>query len=395
MNNDVNPFGSPNQQPGTQPSSTPNPFGSAPSQPVQPTTQLATPQAPTMGVAASQPVAGLTGDSSVAGSASATSTNQAGSTVNSSSSSNPFGAPVGGGFPTSGGSAPVSPFNSFPADTTTPITTNPSLKPKRSKAPLMALGIGLVLIIAAIVAVVIYFMTSNVTADDYAEAVSKIESIDKELSESIDDSSLSNISSIGDMDADSMNQIVDDAKKELDDTKSKLEELGKLKAVAHDEDAKKLYDNLISDFDNLSNTYSSVMDKAKAIMPVAQKIYSAISSIGSISYSNYSSIDYGSIADAYRDVATAAKGAETDDEELRDILDQIADAYSQMADYIEAVAAGDLSAEAPDMSSMDDLSDRMNEVMSTDDMVDAASKVSDSYQALYKYLQDKSSDSSK
>ena len=169
-----------------------------------------------------------------------------------------------------------------------------------------------------------------------------------------------------------MNQIVDDAKKELDDTKSKLEELGKLKAVAHDEDAKKLYDNLISDFDNLSNTYSSVMDKAKAIMPVAQKIYSAISSMGSISYSNYSSIDYGSIADAYRDVATAAKGAETDDEELRDILDQIADAYSQMADYIEAVAAGDLSAEAPDMSSMDDLSDRMNEVMSTDDMVDAA-----------------------
>ena len=117
--------------------------------------------------------------------------------------------------------------------------------------------------------------------------------------------------------------------------------------------------------------------------------------MGSISYSNYSSIDYGSIADAYRDVATAAKGAETDDEELRDILDQIADAYSQMADYIEAVAAGDLSAEAPDMSSMDDLSDRMNEGMSTDDMVDAASKVSDDYQALYKYLQDKSSDSSK
>ena len=382
MNNDVNPFGSPSQQPGTQPSSTPNPFGSTPSQPVQPTTQPATPQAPTMGAAATQPAAGLTGGSSVAGSAPATSTNQAGSTVNSSSSSNPFGTPVSGGLPTSGGSAPVSPFNSFPADTTTPITTNPSLKPKRSKAPLMALGIGLVLIIAAIVAVVVYFATSNVTADDYAEAVSKIESIDKELSESIDDSSLSNISSIGDMDVDSMNQIVDDAKKELDDTKSKLEELGKLKAVAHDEDAKKLYDNLISDFDNFSNTYSSVMDKAKAIMPVAQKIYSAISSMGSISYSNYSSIDYGSIANA-------------DDEELRDILDQIADAYNQMADYIEAVAAGDLSAEAPDMSSMDDLSDRMNEVMSTDDMVDAASKVSDDYQALYEYLQDKSSDSSK
>lgn len=278
--------------------------------------------------------------------------------------------------------ASATPANQAPSpfgDTATPAA------PKKShKGLIIGLSAGLVAIIIAVVAVVLLINMNKVTADDYDSAMTKLSDTYQVLNDT--DGSLTS-SSASSMDESELSDIIDKSKKAMDDGQKQLDELGKLKAIAKDSDAKDKYDKLNSSYKDLKDKMNQYMDTIKQILPV----YTAVQKVSDIDYS-YDDSYYSQMSQAYQGVADAASKAKIEDKtaasaisDLRDAAQAYADYYKKQADKQE-VSYSSVSSASRKYSSA---SSKLSSSLSPSDLLDASSKLSRAYSGLNSYLSDK------
>lgn len=358
MNDSPNPFGQPNPQPNpvqpngsTNPVNPTNPFGgpqsAAPVTPVVPTTSAT----PTMS-STSIP--------------SATSTTPAGTTA-------PFDTQSGvNATPTS------SAFPATPASSTTPVAPAPTNKPK-SKIKFIVGGI--VAAIVIVVAVVLIIMvTGKPSAKDYEAAYEHIKTMTNDTR-----SAVSGISS-----ATTQAEIEENADKvidAIDSAQASIDELGKMPAIAKDEEAKRLYDDWKAKFDDVSKETEEVVTKLKQIAPVVE----ALNKFNTIDTTTASGIEEG--INAFDELAKVASSTEVDDKDLSEALDKIENASRTLTTAYRAALSGG----AVDSSSMYDALSDLNDAQrtfnktfsSTSNMVSLGNEADDAQFELVNYLIDR------
>lgn len=358
MNDSPNPFGQPNPQPNpvqpngsTNPVNPTNPFGglqsAAPVTPVVPTTSAT----PTMS-STSMP--------------SATSTTPAGTTA-------PFGTQSGvNATPTS------SAFPATPASSTTPVAPAPTNKPK-SKIKFIVGGI-IAAIVIVVAVVLIIMVTGKPSAKDYEAAYEHIRTMTNDTQ-----SAVSGISS-----ATTQAEIEENADKvidAIDSAQASLDELGKMPAIAKDEEAKKLYDDWKAKFDDVSKETEEVVTKLKQIAPVVE----ALNKFNTIDTTTASGIEEG--INAFDELAKVASSTEVDDKDLSEALDKIENASRTLTTAYRAALSGG----AVDSSSMYDALSDLNDAQrtfnktfsSTSNMVSLGNEADDAQFELVNYLIDR------
>lgn len=358
MNDSPNPFGQPNPQPNpvqpngsTNPVNPTNPFGgpqsAAPVTPVVPTTSAT----PTMS-STSMP--------------SATSTTPAGTTA-------PFGTQSGvNATPTS------SAFPATPASSTTPVAPAPTNKPK-SKIKFIVGGI-IAAIVIVVAVVLIIMVTGKPSAKDYEAAYEHIKTMTNDTQ-----SAVSGISS-----ATTQAEIEENADKvidAIDSAQASLDELGKMPAIAKDEEAKKLYDDWKAKFDDVSKETEEVVTKLKQIAPVVE----ALNKFNTIDTTTASGIEEG--INAFDELAKVASSTEVDDKDLSEALDKIESASRTLTTAYRAALSGG----AVDSSSMYDALSDLNDAQrtfnktfsSTSNMVSLGNEADDAQFELVNYLIDR------
>lgn len=358
MNDSPNPFGQPNPQPNpvqlngsTNPVNPTNPFGgpqsAAPVTPVVPTTSAT----PTMS-STSMP--------------SATSTTPAGTTA-------PFDTQSGvNATPTS------SAFPATPASSTTPVAPAPTNKPK-SKIKFIVGGI-IAAIVIVVAVVLIILVTSKPSAKDYEAAYEHIKTMTNDTR-----SAVSGISS-----ATTQAEIEENADKvidAIDSAQASIDELGKMPAIAKDEEAKRLYDDWKAKFDDVSKETEEVVTKLKQIAPVVE----ALNKFNTIDTTTASGIEEG--INAFDELAKVASSTEVDDKDLSEALDKIENASRTLTTAYRAALSGG----AVDSSSMYDALSDLNDAQrtfnktfsSTSNMVSLGNEADDAQFELVNYLIDR------
>ena len=368
MSDNVNPFGQPNQQPNSTPATPPSPFGQAATTPgasnVSTSQTTPTSPAPTAGqpTTPTSPFAGAnmsTGATNPVGSMPGT-----GMPTTPNGATQPFGTSGGsignGSAPMAGGTAPM------------------TVKAKHGNKKMLFGIIGSVVAVLIIIAVVIVFLVSGrVTADDYDQAVDTLVGVNDSASDLTSDFDLY---SVEDMDDSELNDMIDALNQAMDDGQGQLDKLGKMKAITSDDDAKSLYDALNSKYGEYSDRIKGIITDVQQVMPVVRTINDLEDS------SVYG--DYSQLASVYQQIADTAKNTKVDNEELASALSDLADACQDFADYANQLAAGNYSADTPDMDKIYDATSRIQDVFSYDDLFDLSSDLSDCYYDLYDYLSD-------
>lgn len=358
MNDSPNPFGQPNPQPNpvqpngsTNPGNPTNPFGgpqsAAPVTPVVPTTSAT----PTMS-STSIP--------------SATSTTPAGTTA-------PFGTQSGvNTTPTS------SAFPATPTSSTTPVAPAPTNKPK-SKIKFIVGGI-IAAIVIVVAVVLIIMVTGKPSAKDYEAAYEHIKTMTNDTR-----SAVSGISS-----ATTQAEIEENADKvmdAIDSAQASLDELGKMPAIAKDEEAKKLYDDWKAKFNDVSKETEEVVTKLKQIAPVVE----ALNKFNTIDTTTASGIEEG--INAFDELAKVASSTEVDDKDLSEALDKIENASRTLTTAYRAALSGGAVDSNSMYDALSDLSDAQRTFnktfSSTSDMVSLGNEADDAQFELVNYLIDR------
>lgn len=358
MNDSPNPFGQPNPQPNpvqpngsTNPGNPTNPFGgpqsAAPVTPVVPTTSAT----PTMS-STSIP--------------SATSTTPAGTTA-------PFGTQSGvNTTPTS------SAFPATPTSSTTPVAPAPTNKPK-SKIKFIVGGI-IAAIVIVVAVVLIIMVTGKPSAKDYEAAYEHIKTMTNDTR-----SAVSGISS-----ATTQAEIEENADKvmdAIDSAQASLDELGKMPAIAKDEEAKKLYDDWKAKFNDVSKETEEVVTKLKQIAPVVE----ALNKFNTIDTTTASGIEEG--INAFDELAKVASSTEVDDKDLSEALDKIENASRTLTTAYRAALSGGAVDSNSMYDALSDLSDAQRTFSktfsSTSNMVSLGNEADDAQFELVNYLIDR------
>ena len=358
MNDSPNPFGQPNPQPNpvqpngsTNPVNPTNPFGgpqsAAPVTPVVPTTSAT----PTMS-STSMP--------------SATSTAPAGTTAPFDTQSGVNAAPTSSAFPAT------------PASSTTPVAPAPTNKPK-SKIKFIVGGI-IAAIVIVVAVVLMILVTSKPSAKDYEAAYEHIKTMTNDTR-----SAVSGISS-----ATTQAEIEENADKvidAIDSAQASIDELGKMPAIAKDEEAKRLYDDWKAKLDDVSKETEEVVTKLKQIAPVVE----ALNKFNTIDTTTASGIEEG--INAFDELAKVASSTEVDDKDLSEALDKIENASRTLTTAYRAALSGG----AVDSSSMYDALSDLNDAQrtfnktfsSTSNMVSLGNEADDAQFELVNYLIDR------
>lgn len=273
----------------------------------------------------------------------------------------------------------ANPFNSGAPTATSAPAFQPSnqSKPKKSGSKGLIIGIvvGVVALILIVAAIVIFVMMGKVTADDYDEAIDALADVNRVTS---DVSSEIDINDIEDGDADALNDAIDEVDKTIKDGQTKIDDLGKLKAITNDDESKKLFDDLNSKYGAFGDSAKQILNRVKSVMPVL----TAMTNVDDISYS-----DYAAMATGYQNIADAAKKADADGD-LRSALDDLAESCQEYATYYQQRAAGQYPDQRPSYSKLSNATDKLQESFSYDDLMDKASEVSDAYNDLSEHLYD-------
>ena len=361
MNDSPNPFGQPNPQPNpvqpngpTNSSNLNNPFGNP---------QSAAPTTPVTPTASSTP-----GPLAFSATPSSSTTSATPTGV-----SSPFGTQNGANS-TQASSA----FPAAPSSSTAPAAPTPTGKPK-SKIKFIVGGI-IAAIVIVVAVVLIIMVTGKPSAKDYEAAYEHIKTMTNDTQ-----SAVSGISS-----ATTQAEIEENADKvmdAIDSAQASLDELGKMPAIAKDEEAKKLYDDWKAKFNDVSKETEEVVTKLKQIAPVVE----ALNKFNTIDTTTASGIEEG--INAFDELAKVASSTEVDDKDLSEALDKIENASRTLTTAYRAALSGG----AVDSSSMYDALSDLNDAQrtfnktfsSTSNMVSLGNEADDAQFELVNYLIDK------
>ena len=302
---------------------------------------------------------------------------------------NPFGEQPAKVEPTPAPSQPVgdstqvNPFGAPIPPTPDGNTTGGNNTKKPMNVKLIGGIVAGVLVLAAVITTVaIVFAMSKVTAKDYDEAMDKL----IEVTDSISDvDSEADIYNLGNMSEAEIAEAVDTVNSMMNEAQTKVDELGDMKAIAKDDEAKKLYEDFLTKFGDFKAATDNVMNSVKLLAPVLVTMKSA----DDIAYD-----DYAGMKAVFQEVADKARAIKTDNSNLRSALDNIASAADAFAAYYEQLENGDISSLDFDSiydasEKLDDASDALEEAMNTDSITSISDEVSDSYEALSDYLYDR------
>ena len=173
----------------------------------------------------------------------------------------------------------------------------------------------------------------------------------------------------------------------IDSAQASLDELGKMPAIAKDEEAKKLYDDWKAKFNDVSKETEEVVTKLKQIAPVVE----ALNKFNTIDTTTASGIEEG--INAFDELAKVASSTEVDDKDLSEALDKIENASRTLTTAYRAALSGG----AVDSSSMYDALSDLNDAQrtfnktfsSTSNMVSLGNEADDAQFELVNYLIDK------
>ena len=334
MNDNVNPFGQPDQQPTpAQPAGPTNPFANGPA---TPTATPATPVAPT--------------ESASPGNPSPATTPQPVAT----DSTSPFGA------------------------TTLPPTPSVQVKKKTNVKMLVGIIVGVVALLAIVITVVVVVMGGQPTADDYDAAYDATKDITTAVSDITSDVDFSS-----DATESEMTEMADTVIAAVDTGQGKIDELGKMAAITKDSQAKELFDTLNSKYGDMGAKVKEMMNNFKQIAPVMAAMYQ----ISDMSYSDRS--DYQVMAANFKNLADVAGGATIDNADLKSAVDKIASASQSISNYYQQAAGGnipdyDIISDAQD--DYYDAQDVLSDVFSVSDLYDLSGDVDDAQYDLADYL---------
>lgn len=277
----------------------------------------------------------------------------------------------------------VSPFDQ-PATSQTGATPNtPTTPKKKGHGKLIAGVIGGVLVVAAIIVAVILFMTmGKPSAEDYEAAYDATIDLTNTVSDVIGDVDFND----DDATEDDMKSMADQVISAVDTGQGEIDELGKMTAVANDEEAKQIFDEFNSKYGELSTSVKNLMNDFKQMAPVT----AVMLEISDISYSDMD--DYAAMANIYQRLADTAKSTTIDNADLKKAVDNIADASAAYANYFQQAAGGtypdyDIVSDASDLYY--DAQDILSDVFSTSDLYDLGNDVDDVQRDLADYLWDK------
>ena len=301
---------------------------------------------------------------------------------------NPFGEQPAKVEPTpalsqpAGDSTQVNPFGTPIPPTPDGNTTGDNNTKKPMNVKLIGGIVAGVLVLAAVITTVaIVFAMSKVTAKDYDEAMDKL----IEVTDSISDvDSEADIYNLGNMSEAEIAEAVDTVNSMMNEAQAKVDELGDMKAITKDDEAKKLYEDFLTKFGDFKAATDNVMNSVKLLAPVLVTMKSA----DDIAYD-----DYAGMKAVFQEVADKARAIKTDNSNLRSALDNIASAADAFAAYYEQLENGDISSLDFDSiydasEKLNDASDALEEAMDTDSITSISDEVSDSYEALGDYLYD-------
>lgn len=338
MNDNVNPFGQPDQQPTpAQPAGSTNPFANGP---VTPTATSAAP------VASTEPA--------TPGNPFPTTTPQPGTT----DSASPFGA------------------------ATLPPTPSVQVKKKTNVKMLVGIIVGVVALLAIVITVVVVVMGGQPTADDYDAAYDATKDITTAVSDITRDVDFSS-----DATESEMVEMADTVIAAVDTGQGKIDELGKMTAITKDSEAKELFDTLNSKYGDMGAKIKEMMNNFKQIAPVM----AAMHQISDMSYSDRS--DYQVMAANFKNLADVASSATIDNADLKSAVDKIASASQSISNYYQQVAGDnipdyDIISDAQD--DYYDAQDVLSDVFSVSDLYDLSGDVDDAQYDLADYLWDQS-----
>lgn len=334
MNDNVNPFGQPDQQPTpAQPAGPTNPFANGPA---APTATPATPVAPT--------------ESASPGNPSPATTPQPVAT----DLTSPFGA------------------------TTLPPTPSVQVKKKTNVKMLVGIIVGVVALLAIVITVVVVVMGGQPTADDYDAAYDATKDITTAVSDITSDVDFSS-----DATESEMTEMADTVIAAVDTGQGKIDELGKMAAITKDSEAKELFDTLNSKYGDMGAKVKEMMNNFKQIAPVMAAMYQ----ISDMSYSDRS--NYQVMATNFKNLADVAGGATIDNADLKSAVDKIASASQSISNYYQQAAGGnipdyDIISDAQD--DYYDAQDVLSDVFSVSDLYDLSGDVDDAQYDLADYL---------
>ena len=338
MNDNVNPFGQPDQQPTpAQPAGPTNPFANGPA---TPTATPATPVAPTESASPGNPLPATTPQPVAT------------------DSTSPFGA------------------------TTLPPTPSVQVKKKTNVKMLVGIIVGVVALLAIVITVVVVVMGSQPTADDYDAAYDATKDITTAVSDITSDVDFSS-----DATESEMTEMADTVIAAVDTGQGKIDELGKMAAITKDSEAKELFDTLNSKYGDMGAKVKEMMNNFKQIAPVMAAMYQ----ISDMSYSDRS--NYQVMAANFKNLADVASSATIDNADLKSAVDKIASASQSISNYYQQAAGGnipdyDIISDAQD--DYYDAQDVLTDVFSVSDLYDLSGDVDDAQYDLADYLLDQS-----
>lgn len=338
MNDNVNPFGQPDQQPTpAQPAGPTNPFANGPA---TPTATPATPVAPTESASPGNPLPATTPQPVAT------------------DSTSPFGA------------------------TTLPPTPSVQVKKKTNVKMLVGIIVGVVALLAIVITVVVVVMGSQPTADDYDAAYDATKDITTAVSDITSDVDFSS-----DATESEMTEMADTVIAAVDTGQGKIDELGKMAAITKDSEAKELFDTLNSKYGDMGAKVKEMMNNFKQIAPVMAAMYQ----ISDMSYSDRS--NYQVMAANFKNLADVASSATIDNADLKSAVDKIASASQSISNYYQQAAGGnipdyDIISDAQD--DYYDAQDVLSDVFSVSDLYDLSGDVDDAQYDLADYLWDQS-----
>lgn len=324
MDNNVNPFGQPGQQPNAVPDAQPAP---------QPTTQPAAQSAP-----------------------------------------QPTNDPM---FPNAAPATPAMPSAPQPMNAYGPITPVAQGNKKSHKGLIIGSIAGVVAILTVVLVVVLIGL-NGVKPEDYRKAYSKLTNVDDVAYDIQSEMGVSSIDSEEDF-----NEAKESVNEVIDKGQGLIDEVGNMKAITADKDAKAKFETLKQSYGEMVTTAKSSFDKMGAVIPV----YLAMSDM------DYTS-DYGTMASSFQSVADKAKAVKVDDDKLKGAMNDVAEAAEAYANYYRKLAAGDYSVSYSSIrdasNKLSDSTDVVVKAFGSDELSDSAKKATDAYYDLRDYLLDKS-----
>lgn len=270
----------------------------------------------------------------------------------------------------------------FPSVATTTGIPNPE-KPKTKKGPIAAIiGVAITVIVIAVAAVVAVQLTT-VSHADYAAAQEQTQAladaVDSESSAgSVIENAVGGLES-GTVSQDDLNEISTTFKDLRSTVKTKIDEIGKAKAITKDSDAKAKYDKLVE----AANKYDETL-------ALAEEMYSAdgmgpfiLASNDIVSLTTEANTTpttlteyiafYQKMADVFKKASDSTQNIEISNEELKASIKAMGETYGKMAtlmtDLIAALNSGDAAKASELQTQSNTLASEMTKAVS--DMEDA------------------------